>query len=61
MKRDKYSTVNQLWNTGAIEVQQLNSGGPDQRQEVGYNNNYKDDENKPHVFFSTRSSNACGL
>ena len=32
MKQDEYSTANQLWNAGATEMQQLNPGGPDQRQ-----------------------------
>ena len=29
MKQDEYSTANQLWNSGATVVQQLNPGGPD--------------------------------
>ena len=32
MKQDEYSTANQLWNAGTTEVQELNPGGPDQRQ-----------------------------
>ena len=31
MKQDVYSTANQLWNADALEVQQLNLDGPDQR------------------------------
>ena len=32
MKQDEYSTANKLWNAGATVVQQLNPGGPEQRQ-----------------------------
>ena len=32
MKQDEYSTAKQHWNAGATENQQLNPGGPDQRQ-----------------------------
>ena len=32
MKQGEYSTANQLWNADATEIQQLNPGGPDQRQ-----------------------------
>ena len=32
MKQDEYSTANQLWKVAETEVQQMNPGGPDQRQ-----------------------------
>ena len=41
MKQDEYSSANQLWNAGATEVQQLNPGGPDQRQTIRSQLNWK--------------------
>ena len=34
MKQDEYSAARPHWNAGATEIQQLNPGGPDQRQNI---------------------------
>ena len=34
MTQNEYPTADQYWNAGATEIQQLNLGGPYQRQSI---------------------------